>query len=822
MGNRAGGFHTSKYFTAGSESVRKEIHRHQRLLRESIASLPAAPPTGLQGRGIVTAGGSRHIASLWVLLSLLRFHHNTQMPVEVWHLGEVDFPAHIRRHFDHFNVTFVDASEYSEHATMPEMTGWELKPFAIAHSRFAEVIWIDADNTPVIDPATLFNDPDYQATGALFWPDIQTVNPYNPIWRICGMHPPTGWEWESGLLVIDKARHWRPLMLTFFLNTQSHFYYQYVLGDKETFHLAWKLLKQPHRLAPVPARATGGAYDDGEPASQQVVAIWQHDRHGNRVALHRTGSKWVAHGRNLRCDGFNLHDICLDALTELRGVWDGRIALENQTSVEQPDIVAGRTYSYVRLGLTERSLELREDGRIGRGTGGQETHWRLEADHDGPTLIISSRLADTYRLRQGQDGIWRGSGLCDEQVRVELVPLAREQNVLAAHTKPTLLYITPVVPSDSGNGLAMRAASVLSALVGVYRVSVLIIEKYPSGPGGHLPDWVTERCDDVRWALPPPTRNASGSGSLAPAAWIEAAARAYRHTEFDVIHVFRSATLPYVDYYLTRNIDRAVTWHIDLDDVESRLPPALVPGDAGKEQHLEEYLLSVWDRVYVCSALDRDYLQQAYPWHSAEIRVLPNSVSIPAEISDAPREVPIRLIMVGTLGYAPNADAAHWFCRDVLPAIRERTGVPFIVQLVGAGAPEDVQDLGYVPEVQYIGPVPDVAGCYRQADIAIVPLRYGGGTRIKILEALAFRRPVVSTSIGAEGLDLEHGQHLLVADRAHDFAMQCLKLIESEGLARSLAGQGHERVCDCYSRQAVSGELIRSELAARRQGSPAT
>lgn len=98
------------------------------------------------------------------------------------------------------------------------------------------------------------------------------------------------------------------------------------------------------------------------------------------------------------------------------------------------------------------------------------------------------------------------------------------------------------------------------------------------------------------------------------------------------------------------------------------------------------------------------------------------------------------------------------------------------------------------PEVTVTGPVADVTPWYESAHAVIVPVRAGGGTRIKILEALAHRRPVVSTTVGAEGLGATPGRHLLVADSPVDFAAECDRLMRDRTLRHALAGQGAEFV----------------------------
>ncbi len=109
----------------------------------------------------------------------------------------------------------------------------------------------------------------------------------------------------------------------------------------------------------------------------------------------------------------------------------------------------------------------------------------------------------------------------------------------------------------------------------------------------------------------------------------------------------------------------------------------------------------------------------------------------------------MRLLFVGTLGYFPNADAARFLCRDIVPALRRLSGHAIVVDLAGAGDTTGLRDIAQMPEVTLLGYVEDLAPLYAAADIAVAPLRAGGGTRIKILEAFAHGVPVVATWLAA-------------------------------------------------------------------------
>jgi glycosyltransferase involved in cell wall biosynthesis len=349
-----------------------------------------------------------------------------------------------------------------------------------------------------------------------------------------------------------------------------------------------------------------------------------------------------------------------------------------------------------------------------------------------------------------------------------------------------------------------------------------VVPIYPSAPSARPPDWLWQRSDAVRVIARPsgtPLADAALDRDLQESAWIEASSRAFRGQSFDVIHVFRLAAVSFARPYLDSPVNATARWHLDLDDIESQTQARLTAlfarnGREAEREDAEERsiaaarwedeALRAWDRLYVCSALDRALLLARPIARRADVVVLPNLVALPDDPGPPPTRPPLTILLVGTFGYFPNADAARWLCREILPSIREQTPVLFRVCLIGGGMSDDVAALQFIPEVEVVGPVPDLAPWYRDASLVVVPLRAGGGTRIKLLEALSYRRPVVSTRMGAEGLDVIDGEHLLLADRAHLFARQCLRLMSDPVLAQRIGANGRQLVKAAYARSPVT------------------
>jgi glycosyltransferase involved in cell wall biosynthesis len=184
--------------------------------------------------------------------------------------------------------------------------------------------------------------------------------------------------------------------------------------------------------------------------------------------------------------------------------------------------------------------------------------------------------------------------------------------------------------------------------------------------------------------------------------------------------------------------------------------------------------------VAVCSELDRGRL------HVENAVVVPNtypSPEPPATLHDPDASAP-RFAMVGLLAYGPNCDGARFFVREVFPQVR--AALPGArLRLVGRHGGL-IDDLAAVAGVELVGEVSDIDAELRAADVVVVPVRYGGGTRVKLLEAFAYRVPAVSTTVGCEGLDADHGRHLLVADEPEALAAACISVVRDGALRSTL------------------------------------
>jgi glycosyltransferase involved in cell wall biosynthesis len=217
--------------------------------------------------------------------------------------------------------------------------------------------------------------------------------------------------------------------------------------------------------------------------------------------------------------------------------------------------------------------------------------------------------------------------------------------------------------------------------------------------------------------------------------------------------------------------------------------------------------LKAFDRVMVCATGDATRLGGLFP--EATFMVVPNGFA-PAAFSACrtAREESLRLLLVGTFGCYANRDAAFFLACDVLPELCRSTSRQIQVDLVGTGGATALGELALNPMIKVHDYIEDLGPYYSRADVAAVPLRAGGGTRIKILEAFAHGVPVVSTRIGAEGISVADGEHLLLADEPVAFARACLRVKEDPELACGLVARAsallHERYVPARIVDAVS------------------
>lgn len=190
----------------------------------------------------------------------------------------------------------------------------------------------------------------------------------------------------------------------------------------------------------------------------------------------------------------------------------------------------------------------------------------------------------------------------------------------------------------------------------------------------------------------------------------------------------------------------------------------------------------------------------------ARVSVIPNGAD-PDDLERPLSQTPApTLIYPGAPTYSPNLDAARWFAQEIWPIVRARRPEARF-QVTGSTAGVDLGDLPSTAGVEFTGFVPDVKSLITGSQACVVPLRFGGGTRLKVLEAMALGTPVVATTKAVEGLEVEHGMNVLIADTADRFAAEVLRLFDDPNLASRLRTAGRDLVRDRYAWPQLAAQL---------------
>lgn len=419
-------------------------------------------------------------------------------------------------------------------------------------------------------------------------------------------------------------------------------------------------------------------------------------------------------------------------------------------------------------------------------------------------------------------------------------------------SKPKLLFVTPVPPCITGPGISIRAYNNLKALAIEYEIDLLIIN-ISSLKKTALDPEVQELCHDIIihtiktieyffrksisiifWT------NKPSELLFLTAKRVREIDQSIFKTHYDMIHVFRIYMVPYVQDVLAINSRRYL--QLDMDDIESITRRRLgklyeingelrasrrMEREADQYEEMERSVLPIFDQICLCSEIDKHKIIEKYKYY--HIKVVPNIISIPNPKEIECKSTPFNFLFVGLLQYYPNRDAIIYFCNKIIPIIKKNATGKFSLKVVGMDAPAKfAYYLSKFPEVELIGAVVDTGPIYECSNAVVIPVRAGGGTRIKALEAFAYRKPVITTSIGIEGIPAAHEQHVLIGNTAEDFARQCVRVMLDSNLARNLAENSfalvkssytfeliRERLCK-MDKDPIKGDLARENKKSRR------
>jgi glycosyltransferase involved in cell wall biosynthesis len=224
--------------------------------------------------------------------------------------------------------------------------------------------------------------------------------------------------------------------------------------------------------------------------------------------------------------------------------------------------------------------------------------------------------------------------------------------------------------------------------------------------------------------------------------------------------------------------------------------------------------LPAYDLLLATSASERRALAQLTPAASA---VVPNGVDT-AALTAAPLAPGPVALFTGTFAYGPNSEGLAWLLREVWPRVTAQIPEARLL-VVGRGVPGHLAALAG-PEVRITGFVEHMQPWFDQARLVLVPIRSGGGTRLKVLDGLASGRPIVSTTIGAEGIDVRHGEEALIADDPAAFAAAAVRVLGDAALAERLGAAGRRLAERDYDWRPIGARLA-DLLEALAAGRPA-
>jgi len=357
-----------------------------------------------------------------------------------------------------------------------------------------------------------------------------------------------------------------------------------------------------------------------------------------------------------------------------------------------------------------------------------------------------------------------------------------------------ILFFTPVLPGITGQGTAIRAGVALELLSEKHEVTVIHIDLWTGDRTIADPFWPRKKAAAYRFLPVPAPQDAAE----------QLVKKHLSATTFDGVYVFRLVAAPMALRIIGLLGQPPLSSVLDLDDDEcARTEKFLALRDAAgevlrasreraelhRQRGFARLMLQRFELSLLASNEDLDSIAAQYP--DRRFALLPNVMRIPAEPPASNWNARRSLLFLGTLDYLPNEDAVLYFAKSILPLLTY-SGRHIDFRIVGIKTPQSIQRLAGLDGVTVVGAVRDLAPEYARARMMIVPLRAGSGTRIKILEAFRFGVPVVSTSIGAAGLDLQHEVHLLIADTPEEFSANCLRLMEDDQLAAKLASNAFE------------------------------
>ncbi len=427
-----------------------------------------------------------------------------------------------------------------------------------------------------------------------------------------------------------------------------------------------------------------------------------------------------------------------------------------------------------------------------------------------------------------------------------------------------LLFLTPQVPYPPHQGTTIRNYNLIAQLAADYQVDLLTFAQEGDEPPENSP--LARFCSEVA-SVPAPRRSLAQRAVTtllhpAPDMALRLASNEFqarlgmlveRH-RYDVIQLEGIEMAPYglwlthhplwrsarvkedrpeipigrprlvFDDHNAEYVLQQRAWETDVRRVRRWHAAAYSFIQQRKLRSYESQICRQVDKVIAVSEADRQALLQLDP--TLDVAVVPNGVDVAyygaydrANDPQPPDYGPHALVFTGKMDFRPNIDAVTWFAHEVLPLIRQQ--VPDARFVIAGKQPHPrVVALGELPGVTVTGWVPDIRAYIAAAAVFVVPLRIGGGTRLKLLEALALRSAVVSTHLGAEGFAFPNAEVIAFADSAPDFAEAVVTLLRDPDRRRSMGEAGRRFVEADYRWDKIIARLqaVYNALGVQPQG----
>jgi glycosyltransferase involved in cell wall biosynthesis len=381
------------------------------------------------------------------------------------------------------------------------------------------------------------------------------------------------------------------------------------------------------------------------------------------------------------------------------------------------------------------------------------------------------------------------------------------------------LFLSNLYPSFFGTGSQIRAAALVRMLAEREDVHLLVV--YPHEKNRGTRDVELESlCRKVEF-IPFRMGGVSAEPASAPAGAVESGPRVLPQAELNgairrfydehglnSLFVFRLESCFFLKGHLDSfprrflDLDESAWRRIDMLDRIKTISSASTPETSDRRlqvalRMMEREMIPRFQKIFVSSETEKAEVGRLSDF--APIHVLPNIFSHRPSLPPPPASQVREIFFVGLFSHFPNVDAVLYFHREIFPLIQKKLAAPVIFRVVGSPCSGPLLEIGRDPNVRLMGYQADLEPFYASASVAVVPLRAGAGTRIKILEAFVYGRPVVSTTIGATGLAVTHGADILLADEPEAFAEACVQILESPALAARLVENGARLHRERYS-----------------------